>query len=171
MSQIFSQNNATSATVKCRVSYPCTGLVRYLELQGVEGPRSFEKSAHKLLKFSNLHTGPFIPQKIFLVLISVRGWVDPGAILRSEGLRQYKVPSDPVENRAHNLPACSEISQSPAPPLRKTTQIQRSNTLVNLLCISYPRNTVTALTFRDYVYFNTLFMFGHAAAMGRYSST
>ena len=66
-----------------------------LRVPGVWGSQISRQSAYEGDKVVSPTHRPPLPQEIFLVLISVRGWVEPRAIVWPAGLCQWKILMTP----------------------------------------------------------------------------
>jgi hypothetical protein len=86
-------------------SNPITGLDMPIGFQELEAPRFQDIRHMNVVRLSVL----FTTQEIFLVLISVRGCVNPRAIMWPERLCLRKIPMIHGES---NLRTCSIVSQT-----------------------------------------------------------
>ena len=82
---------------------PVQQLGKSVPLQAWSGPEGSRKLGSQIswqrhrevVRLSAIRTGRIYPQEILLILISVRDWVEPRAIVRSGGLCQWKIPMTP----------------------------------------------------------------------------
>ena len=89
-------------------------------LSGPEGSRKlrfpdFVITAQDGRRLSSLRTSRFYPQEMFMVLISVRGWVDPRAKVRPEGLCQWKIPVTQLGIEPANFWLVPQCLNQPSP--------------------------------------------------------
>jgi hypothetical protein len=98
--------------------YACSRPWRPIGLWDVDVPTFSTQSAHRWRWDCHPYAPAAVyPQGRFLVLISVRGWAEPRAIMRLEWLGKLKKSNDLIVTRTRELPACSIVPQLTTLPL------------------------------------------------------
>jgi hypothetical protein len=96
------------------------------------------------VRLSALRAGRPLPPGRFLVLISVRGWVDTRDIVRLEGLSQLK-KIHLIGTRTRDLPACCIVPQPttlPRAPLFYVFRLFLTSHCYGRICSLQPRVTL-----------------------------
>jgi len=118
-----------------------------------------------LVRFLILSTGLLYPQEILLVLISVRGCVDPRAIVRPEGISHRKVPmtQSGIELVAFRLVAQC-LNQLRQFRLKSVSGYVKVSGKENL---SKSENIIPSMTCLALQYFSTLLYFTNGKIFGK----
>jgi len=87
-----------------------------LRVPGGWGSQISRQSAHGFGKVVSPTHRPPLPQEIFLVLISVREWVNLQGHSAVGRIMWMKISNDTIGNRTRDLPTCSAVPQPTRPP-------------------------------------------------------
>jgi hypothetical protein len=113
-------------------SHPITGLDRPFGLQEVEGPTISRQSAQEGSKVVSHTHWLFYPPGDIPCTHYVRSWVEPRAIVRLEGLSQWKIPTTPPRIE----PATFWLVVQCLYQLRYCIPPYLSHTTINIFCNS-----------------------------------
>ena len=131
----------------------------------VEAPRFQDDPHSKGVKFSPTHRAAFTHQEKLLVLISVRCLVDPRAIVRQEGLRQWKIPMTQSEIEPATFRLVAQYLNQMNHRLLPVYSITKLSKLQYSLTTRHRKSTIILLVVADVLHFHNWHVMGEGNNM------